>query len=683
MDKADSQVLELKRRVAELERWFRTQDSQVRFLERERQKFSALVNNTDAGFLIINSDFEVTWANGVFRDRFVPKGEHYDFKAVSCKKLLCNSEDTCDACPAAEAMRSGSVSHSEVRLDVDGGVCHIYLTAMPIKSPEGEPVESMVMLQDVTDLEVLRRSQAQLRKSEERFRSIFENAGAAIATVSIEGNLLQVNEVMSGMLGFSREELVGMSISDLALHREANEFWRSFEGGVSRGHQVIEAEMRYRTREGASVWGYTTGRWILDARNRRDYAIIIVQDITERKLAERALKEAKEQAEEATRVKSDFLANMSHEIRTPMNGVVGMTSLLLDGELTPEQRVRAEIIQSSSQELLTIINDILDFSKMESGKLTLEKIGFDLRQLLHEVTEVLEPKAGAKGIALRSVCDANVPRGLVGDPVRLKQILRNLINNAIKFTDVGQVVVRISVVDETECSTLLGISVEDTGIGIPEEKIGTIFEEFTQVDNTVTRRFGGTGLGLTITRQLVELMNGEVEVQSVPEQGSTFTCTVELARDARDDVNPKAEAVNRPDEDPSEPVSPKEIRTLVAEDNAVNQMVAIEMLRSLGCSVELAVNGKQAVSLASEKTYDLIFMDCQMPELDGFEATKRIREREEQSEEPTVIVAMTAHAMRGDREKCLEAGMDDYLAKPVDPQELRRVVTKYSFSKGP
>ncbi len=680
MDGPDREAAELKRKVEELERWFRIQDNQIRFLERERQKFSALVNNTDAGFLIINSSFEVTWTNSVFRDRFAPNSAAGTPKATSCRELLCKREDICQSCPALMAMRTGKVAHHEIHIEVDGKSKHIYATAMPIKSPEGNPDEAMVMLQDVTDLEVLRRSQAQLRKSEERFRSIFENAGAAIATVGARGNLLQVNGAMCKMLGYSKEELTSMSIYDVTHHQEVEPIRKHYREAASGRQRVIEIELRFRPRKGGTLWGYTTGTWILDSRNKPDYAIIIIQDITERKCAETALKEAKEQAEVASRAKSEFLANMSHEIRTPMNGVVGMTSMLLNGELSSEQHARAQIIQSSAQALLTIINDILDFSKIESGKLTIEQIGFDLRLLQNEVVQMLRMKAQAKNIELISTCEADVPRRLLGDPVRLKQILTNLLNNAIKFTDTGHVAVRICKTGEGARGSILEISVEDTGIGIPEDKSKLIFDAFTQVDTTVTRRFGGTGLGLAITKQLVELMHGIIEVRSTPGQGSTFTCRIELP--------PHTSAIASYEENiamshfahSGDAILPAEIRTLVAEDNAVNQMVALEMLGRLGCVVDLAVTGREAVAMAGKNRYDLIFMDCQMPEMDGLEATRKIREKEKLSGDRAIIIAMTAHAMSGDKEKCLDAGMNDYIAKPVEQKALREVMAKYCLS---
>ena len=384
-----------------------------------------------------------------------------------------------------------------------------------------------------------------------------------------------------------------------------------------------------------------------------------------RRATERELVQARDAAEAASRAKDEFLANMSHEIRTPMNGILGTLQLLQETEMKPSQQEFVRIAHTSAEGLLGILNDILDFSKIEARKLVLESIPVALRTMVEELTHLLARPAAEKGIVLSAEIDPALPALLLGDPTRIRQVISNLLTNAIKFTEGGRVTVRVVCAANYGSRAALRIEVTDTGIGIAKEKQAALFQSFTQADGSTTRKYGGTGLGLAIVRQLVLLMGGELGVESSPGHGATFWCALELPVA---EGMPQAAAQTGQEAPPEVGLSG---RVLLVEDNKVNQMVAMKMLTGLGFEVAVAENGELALQALGQQRFAVVLMDCQMPVLDGYAATMAWREIEKrEGRARTPIIAMTAHAMEGDRDKCLAAGMDDYLAKPVQKEAL-------------
>ena len=671
---------------------------------------------------------------------------------------------------------------------------------------------ALVVAYDVTERV---ESETALRATEALFRTAFEDAPFGMCLTAPNGKFLQANAVLCRMLGYSQQELTAGAWQGIT-HPDDMEISRQATRRIVADPATpLEFEKRYVQKSGAVVWARLKISAVTGGGQEAAHYITHVEDITARKRADEELVKAKEAAEAASRAKSQFLANMSHEIRTPLHGVIGLNDLLLETELTPDQREFAETARRSGEALLRLINDILDFSKIEAGKLVIESAAFDLGGVIEDVNEMLAAKAGEKNLALVLDYAPATPRCFVGDGARVRQIVTNLVNNAVKFTARGRVVIRVTCECRKGTQAQMQVSVADTGIGIPADHLSGLFEQFSQVDNSPTRSYGGTGLGLAISKRLVTLMGGTIGVSSLPGRGSTFWFTLPLQLDAHNQEAPAGieelrgvrvltveddevsgrvlheqivgwgmrgrhctsgdEALGAiqtarlegdpyriaiidyrmPDMDgaaltarikddpanreiavvlltsiatsgparhsgrsdaqlpkpvrqsqllealaavrakrpgalvlaggtgehlapPRQPMAAprsgnQPVRVLIAEDNLVNQKLAIKTLEKLGIRADVAANGREAVNMFAKSPYDLVLMDCQMPEMDGYAATMEIRKHEPPNRR-AMIVAMTADVMNGTRESCLDAGMDDYLSKPVRPKDLAAIL---------
>ncbi len=528
-----------------------------------------------------------------------------------------------------------------------------------------------------TDITARQLAQEALRESEDRFRRLASATSEGVAILR-RGLITDANDVLCHMFGYRRLELIGRSPGDLL----APEFRRDLDEIHSYNNDSLEM---LGVRKDGSTFPieFSERSTLQESIHSR---VLVLRDITLQKRALEEFRRAKESAEQAARIKSEFLANMSHEIRTPLNAVLGIADLLAHTNLSPAQREYVGTIRNSGRGLLDVINDILDFSKIEAGKLELESIPFRPSDVLAEVRELLELRAVEKGLHLDTSIDAAVPAAVKGDPARLRQVLLNLINNAIKFTERGGITVHAERAqgDAAE-ETVIRFSVVDTGIGIPPERLERLFQPFSQVDSSTTRKYGGTGLGLAISRQLVEAMGGGLLATSELGKGSRFSFTVRFGTVADLPITPISLS---PDSRAGDvlrtpvPIPSEFARILLVEDNEINQVVAQKMLLQMGHAIDTVANGREALERLRARRYDLVLMDIQMPEMDGYETTREIRRLEGEIRN-VPIVAMTANAMKGDAEKCYAAGMDGYVSKPISLDTLRQVLKSYLQDAAP
>ena len=622
------------------------------------------VKDRQSRFLLVSAGWLASFAPGCSLEEVIGKT---DFDIFSRPHALAKLEDE------QRVIETGQPMVAKVERERFHGRPDAWVSTskLPLRDEHGKIIGSWGISHDISAQieaeQALTASREQLLASERQHRMLFEhNPQPMLAYDRATLEIVAASNAAVASYGYSREEFLSMTIRDLVPGEDVDtlEHYLDIKTSGRQPGLVVAHPWRLQYKDGTIIdVEVTSDDVILDGRECR---IALWQNVTERNKASAEVALARDQAVEASNMKSAFLANMSHEIRTPMNGVIGMNELLLDTELSDEQRAYAEQVARSGEQMMAIISDVLDVAKIEAGQLELDVTDFDLHETTEQVCAAAGLQADAKGIQLEVDIDADTPRYVRGDSRRLRQVLMNLLANAVKFTAEGKVAVHVGTRPRLGDDAVVRVEVTDTGIGIDPLIVERMFEPFTQADASTTRNYGGTGLGLAIARELVELMGGTIGCESKPGRGSTFWFEVALSvPDAADGRPPRLADVSIA----AHPLWLTAPRVLVAEDSPVNQIVAVAALERCGCRVELVSDGRQALEALSTQHYDAVLMDCQMSEMDGYQATTELRRREN-GDHHTPVIAMTAHSMDGDREKCLDAGMDDYISKPMRREQL-------------
>ncbi|GEO04635.1 hypothetical protein AAE02nite_22990 [Adhaeribacter aerolatus] len=638
--------------------------STQRALQESEERYRMLIETMNEGVVHVDNSQRILFANQRFCELMDYKREEVEGNPIY---IFTPDEQNKKILEEKNAQRQHNISdHYEIQLTrKDGQLIYFWVGANPLLSPDGTIIGSLGTFTDITERKKIEEA---LAFREKLLSTLFENAQSFICTHRLDGTILSVNKAGAEILGIPPASLEGRNLAEFMEKRQVGQFNKYLRS--IRENKQDSGLFPFHNQQN-NTWHYLLYRNVLyQESDREEYVIVTAQDITERIHFENELTNAKLVAEKSVKVKELFLANMSHEIRTPMNGIIGLTAVLLKMVQDEEQKNFLQAIQSSADKLLVIINDILDFSKIDSGKIEFEETDFNPQALLRESVQLFEVQALTRKNKISTHIGASVPEFIIGDSGKLAQVLNNLLGNAVKFTENGEISVTADVVAEEENTVWLQFSVKDTGIGIPEDKQSAIFESFTQGSNDTSRKYGGTGLGLAISKQFVELQGGFIEVQSKLHQGSTFRFRLPFKKTENHDL-------------PAEPVKNDgpaflsaelgSLRMLLAEDNEINQLLVKKVVSDWGFMLDIAEDGRQALELFNQNTYDLILMDMQMPEMDGFEAIYHIRKSEAPAN-AIPIIALTAHASPHEIQKCLQAGADAYVCKPFKPDNLLQEV---------
>lgn len=627
----------------------------------DNMPFHAWMKDESGRYIAVNKSFE-TMA-GKSAEEIIGKTDWDIWPATLARKYRDSDE---------YVMRSGKQLSFEQFILVEDNLEWAETFKMPIRDAAGKSVGTTGISRNITEH---RKLQQELKEQKRFLKSIMDAIPDLIFYKDTDSVYLGCNTAFSQkFIGLSEQEIIGRTDLDFVKDKELAAFFRQKDRQVLQNGTPAINEERITLVDGTEIDIETMKTPLFDEEGRISGLIGVSRDITTRKYVERELVLARQAAETANSMKGQFLATMSHEIRTPMNGIMGFLDILETTDLTESQRGYLEEARNASEILLYLINDILDFSKIEAGRLVLENRTFSLHQLVENAVSLMAPKTG-QGPAVEIRLLEGMPDQVMGDPSRLNQVLTNLLGNAVKFTEKGTVILSAEQLYGEENELIIHFSVSDTGIGIKEEDLPNLFRPFTQADASMSRRYGGSGLGLSITRELTRLMGGDVWVESTYGEGSTFHFIIRLQPLTADSREEGSEAAGS-SAACSSVSAEAAYRVLVAEDNPINAKLMSVMLGNRGLMWDNAMDGLEAVRAFRERDYDLMLMDCQMPGMDGYEATQVIRQEGRGRKQP-IIVAMTANAMEGDREKCISAGMDDYISKPVSQAGFYEMLDKY------